>query len=216
MIITYYGHSLFALETAKGETIITDPYDESVGYPMGQLRGDIVTVSHEHHDHNNLSLIKGTPAVCRGTKVFTPLPGIRIMGYPSYHDGKKGAQRGQNTLFLIEADGLSILHLGDLGHTLDKEMIKALTPVDVLMVPVGGYYTIDAKEAAQVCRALGPKVIIPMHYRTAHSGGMPIAPVKDFLREMDASPQEMPLIRLTREDIGEQPPLALIVPRPIS
>ncbi len=215
MLITYYGHALFALETADGHTLVTDPYDDSVGYTIGRLQGDVVTVSHEHHDHNNISLVEGNPAVIRGEGVFDPLSNMRITGFPSFHDGQQGARRGRNTLYLMETDGLRLLHLGDLGHGLSPAACAALGRVDILMVPVGGYYTIDANQAVHLCHTLQPRIIIPMHYRTAASGRLPIAPVEDFLSALDVYPTPMPLLRVTKEDLFQQPHVALLTPRPL-
>ena len=213
MIITYYGHALFTLETASGSTLVTDPYDASVGYSMGTLAGDVVTVSHEHHDHNNVALVEGSPAVLRGDGVFLPLDGVRITGIPAFHDDSMGTHRGHNTLFLFEAEGLRVLHLGDLGHLLSEEVCRSLRPVDVLMVPVGGYYTIDANQAEQVIQALSPRIIIPMHYRTIQSGKLPIAPADDFLKLMGVAPTPMPLLRVTKQDLTQQPHIAYFTPK---
>ena len=215
MLITYYGHALFSLDTAEGHTLVTDPYDESVGYGMGKLKGEVVTVSHEHHDHNNISLLEGNPAVLRGEGTFAPLPGMRVTGFPSFHDGEQGALRGKNTIFLLEIDGLRLLHLGDLGHELNQDALEELGQVDILMVPVGGYYTIDAKQAVRLCHALHPYIILPMHYRTAASGRLPIAPVEYFLSALDVYPTPMPLLRVTKEDLYQQPHVALLTPRPL-
>jgi len=215
MLITYYGHSLFALETADGHTIVTDPFDDSVGYMMGRLQGEVVTVSHEHHDHSNVSLVEGKPVVLRCEGSFEPLLGVRITGIPTFHDTQEGRLRGRNTLFLIEVDGLRLLHLGDLGHDLSQAACAALGRVDILMVPVGGYYTIDATQAVRLCHALQPRMILPMHYRTTASSGLPIAPVEDFLNALDVYPAPMPLLRVTKEDLPQQPHVALLTPQPL-
>ena len=213
MIITYYGHALFTLETASGFTLVTDPYDASVGYSMGTLAGDVITISHEHHDHNNAALVEGPCAILRGEGVFNPLNGVRITGIPAFHDDSMGARRGNNTLFLFEVEGLRVLHLGDLGHLLSEEVCHSLRPVDVLMVPVGGFYTIDAAQAEQIIGALSPRIIIPMHYRTLQSGKLPIAPAEDFLKMMGVSPAPMPLLRVTKQDLTQQPHIALLTPK---
>jgi L-ascorbate metabolism protein UlaG (beta-lactamase superfamily) len=215
MIITYYGHSLFALEAADGHTLVTDPFDASVGYPMGHLQGEVVTVSHEHHDHNNTSLVEGSPVVIRGEGIYEPLPNVRVTGIPSFHDGDLGTRRGRNTLYLMEMDGLRLLHLGDLGHELNQADLNRLGRVDILMVPVGGYYTIDYNQAVALCQAMSPRIILPMHYRTAASGRLPIATVEDFLKALDVYPTPMPLLRVTREDLAAQPRVALLTPRPL-
>ncbi len=213
MIITYYGHSLFALEAADGHSLVTDPFDASVGYSMGHLQGDVVTVSHEHHDHNNTSLVEGSPVVIRGEGVYDPLPNVRVTGIPSFHDEDQGTHRGRNTLYLIEMEGLRLLHLGDLGHILDQAALNALGRIDILMVPVGGYYTIDSNQAVALCQALNPRIILPMHYRTQESGRLPIATVEDFLKALDVYPVPMPLLRVTKEDLTAQPRVALLTPR---
>lgn len=215
MIITYFGHALFSLETAGGATIVTDPYDASVGYSMGSLAGDVVTVSHEHHDHNNVELVEGSPEVIRGEGVFSPALGVRITGFPAFHDDSQGTRRGKNTLFLIEAEGLRVLHLGDLGHLLSEEVCRSLRPVDVMMLPVGGYYTIDANQAGDVIQALSPRIVIPMHYRTIQSAKLPIAPAEDFLNMMGVAPTPMPLLRVMKEDLSQQPHIALLNPKPL-
>lgn len=215
MIITYYGHSLFTMEAADGHTLVTDPFDASMGYPMGRLQGDVITVSHEHHDHNNTSMVDGSPVVIRGEGAYDPLPNVRVTGMPSFHDEDQGARRGRNTLYLIEMDGLRLLHLGDLGHELSRTVLNTLGRIDVLMVPVGGYYTIDHNQAASLCQALNPRIILPMHYRTKASERLPIATVEDFLKVLDVYPTPMPLLRVTREDLGAQPHVALLTPRPL-
>lgn len=213
MLITYFGHALFQLETAQGHVIVMDPYDASVGYPMGRLHGDVVTVSHEHHDHNNLSLVEGEPVILRGEGKYEPLPGLRVIGFSSFHDEAQGAKRGPNTMFLIEADGLRVLHLGDLGHTLTPEECGRVGRVDVLLTPVGGFYTIDAAQAEKVRHDLGARLAIPMHYKTESSARLPIAPVEDYLQLAGVTPSPMPLLRVTREDLSQQPKVALLVPK---
>ena len=210
MLITYYGHSLFQLETAEGHVIVMDPYDASVGYPMGRLQGDVVTVSHEHHDHNNLSLVGGEPAVLRGEGKFEPLPGLRVTGYASFHDDQQGTKRGLNTIFAVEADGLRVLHLGDLGHLLPPEECGRIGRADVLLVPVGGFYTIDAAQAEKLRNDLGARITIPMHYKAEETARLPIAPVDDFLQLAGATPSPMPLLRVTKEDLSQQPKIALL------
>lgn len=166
MRLTWYGHSCFLLETAENKRLLTDPCDPESGYRLSGLQADAVAVSHDHHDHNYVKAVKGAPKIVKKTGV-TELDGYTITGFPSYHDSVKGRQRGANVLFLIEAEGLRVLHLGDLGHTLPEATIAAIGPVDVLLCPIGGRFTIDAKEARAVTDALSPSVVIPMHYRTA-------------------------------------------------
>ena len=165
-----------------GIKIITDPYTPGGDIKYGEIResADIVTMSHEHFDHNNAAAIGGNPKVIKEA-VTTESSGIEFKGTPTYHDNIKGSQRGKNTIFCFEVDGIRICHLGDLGHQLDDKQVTTLGEVDILLIPVGGFYTIDAKVATQVCNQIKPRVIIPMHYRTDKCS-FPITGVDEFIR----------------------------------
>jgi len=139
---------------------------------------DIVTVSHEHSDHNNVAAVKGNPEVVRET---AKVKGLEFKGIPTYHDTVQGQQRGKNTIFCFEVDGIRICHLGDLGHSLSDKQLAELGKVDILLIPVGGYFTIDAEVASQICGRLAPRVVIPMHYKTDKCF-LPIADADEFLQ----------------------------------
>jgi L-ascorbate metabolism protein UlaG (beta-lactamase superfamily) len=145
-----------------------------------QESADIVTVSHEHHDHNNVAAVQGNPKVVKGT-VTVEVNGIKFKGIPTYHDDAGGEMRGTNTIFCFEIDGIRLCHLGDLGHQLSDEQVAGVGKVDILFIPVGGYFTIDAKGATEVSDRLKPRVIIPMHFRTDRYSG-PLVGVDEFLR----------------------------------
>lgn len=182
MQIKYLGHSAFAIISAGGTKIITDPYTTSPDLTYGEITesADVVTVSHDHHDHCNVAAVGGDPQVLRAVGSATAA-GIRFKGVLSYHDEDGGRLRGNNVIFCFEVDRVKVCHLGDLGHRLDGKQLREIDGVDVLLIPVGGYYTIDARVATAVCEQLKPKVIIPMHYRT--DKGLPsIAGVDEFLR----------------------------------
>jgi len=181
MEITWYGHACFRLRD-KGATFVTDPYDQSIGYTLPKIRADIVTVSHDHADHNYVSGIKGAPKVVDGPGEYE-IKGVFITGIATFHDRKKGAQRGRNTVFLLEFNGLTICHLGDLGHIPTQAQVEALSDVDVLLIPVGGVSTIGAPQAAEVISLLEPKIVIPMHYKTK-ALTLKLASVNRFLQEM--------------------------------
>ena len=181
MEITWYGHACFRMRD-KGATVVTDPYDQSIGYTLPKVRADIVTVSHNHADHNYVSGIKGAPKVVDGPGEYE-IKGVFITGIATFHDGKKGAQRGRNTVFLFEFDGLTICHLGDLGHVPTQAQVETLSDVDVLLIPVGGISTIAASQAAEVVSLLEPKIVIPMHYKTK-ALTLKLASVNRFLQEM--------------------------------
>lgn len=181
------GHASFKLK-GKTATIVTDPYDaELVGfkYPKGTV-ADIVTISHSHTDHNNVKAIEGSPLVISGPGEYEA-KGVDIQGVATWHDTSGGKDRGKNTVYRIDIDGISVVHLGDLGHKLTEEQEELLGDVDVLLIPVGGFYTIDAKTALEVVTQLEPTLVIPMHYRTAKHDQKTfsvISGVDQFLREM--------------------------------
>ena len=163
-----------------GIKIITDPYVTGGDLSYGEIResADIVTVSHEHGDHNNVAAVRGNPEAVRGT---TKIRGIEFKGIPTYHDEAGGSKRGDNTIVCLEVDGVGVCHLGDLGHQLSNRQVAEVGRIDILLIPVGGVYTIDAKVATEVCNQLKPKVIIPMHYKNDKCG-FPIAGVDEFLQ----------------------------------
>ncbi|MEN6636160.1 MAG: MBL fold metallo-hydrolase [Clostridiaceae bacterium] len=165
MQITWYGHSCFLLTSESGYSILTDPCDPETGYELHDLVCDAVTISHEHQDHNCLAIVAGSPEILRTPGEF--LAGkIPVTGYSSYHDETEGARRGDNVVFLYQIDGLKVLHLGDLGHMLSDEVIEKIGDVDVLLSPIGGVFTLNAKMATELADRLHAKVLIPMHYKT--------------------------------------------------
>lgn len=181
MKIKFLGHAAFLITSDTGLKIITDPYATEPGLTYGEINesADIVTVSHGHHDHNNVAAVKGNPeAVSRAGRSI--VKGIELKGIASYHDDVGGRRAGNNLMFCFELDGVTVCHLGDLGHRLDDRQVKEIGRVDILLLPVGGNYTIDAKVATGVCNQLKPRVIIPMHYKTEK--GIPgISGVEGFL-----------------------------------
>lgn len=163
MDITYLGHSSFRMRT-KNTFVVTDPYDSTkVGLKMPKVTANIVSVSHDHFDHNCLDNVKDYKRVVAGPGEYEIMD-VSILGYPSYHDDKKGMDRGKNTIYVFEMEGLRACHLGDLGHTLNNSMVDKIGDIDILMVPVGGEYTIGPSEALEVVRAIEPNIIIPMHF----------------------------------------------------
>ncbi len=165
MQITWYGHSCFLLTSESGYSILTDPCDPETGYELHDLVCDAVTISHEHHDHNCLAIVAGSPEIMRTPGEF--LAGeIPVTGFSSYHDDAKGTNRGENVVFLYQIDGLKVLHLGDLGHMLSDDVIEKIGDVDVLLAPIGGVFTLNAKMATELADRLHAKVLIPMHYKT--------------------------------------------------
>jgi L-ascorbate metabolism protein UlaG (beta-lactamase superfamily) len=165
MDISYLGHASFRIK-GRDATLITDPFDpKSVGLKFPKTEADIVTISHGHSDHNFLDNIDSTKMIIDGPGEYEIMD-VSVIGIPSYHDDKKGELRGRNTIYVIEMDSLRIAHLGDLGHILKEKDIDAMGDIDVLMIPVGGEYTINANQAAEVARSIEAKIIIPMHFQT--------------------------------------------------
>lgn len=184
MKIKWIGHACFLLEGKEGR-LITDPYDEKIPYRPPDFTAEVITVSHEHSDHNAVGRVKGNPTVIRGEGAHSAA-GIPFQGIASFHDEVSGAQRGENIIFSFEMEGIRLAHLGDLGHPLTNAQAAALAGVEVLFVPVGGYFTIDPEEAAALIKKLpNLKVIVPMHYKTDRLGkDFPIAPVENFARKV--------------------------------
>ncbi len=166
MNIKWYGHSSFLLTSQSGLKIFTDPCGPETGYTLHDIEADIVTMSHQHSDHNYLDAIKGTPVVLQEAGVFER-DGIRITGIASFHDEVEGKKRGSNLIFMFELDGLRIAHLGDIGMLPSEEVFTALGKLDVLLCPVGGTYTIDPPAACKIANRTCARVFIPMHYQTA-------------------------------------------------
>jgi L-ascorbate metabolism protein UlaG (beta-lactamase superfamily) len=177
--IKFLGHSSFKVTSNTGTTIITDPYHTAKEFLLSEINesADIVTVSHEHPDHNNIEAIQGNPQVVKGS---VKIKGIEFKTVLSYHDNVEGKERGNNLIFTFKIDGINVCHLGDLGHPLNGQQLTEIGQVDVLLVPVGGGFTIGATDATDICAQIKPKVIIPMHYKTA--GLQFLEDVGDFLR----------------------------------
>ena len=165
MKIEYLGHSSFKLTESTGTSVVCDPYDSSVGFKMGKVRADAVTVSHGHFDHNNFKAVEGNPIVL-DKECSYDLPGVEIDSIKSFHDRQRGKKRGENLIFKFRMDGIDICHLGDLGEDCSSELIDLLLPVNVLLIPVGGTYTMTAEMAKEYVDRIMPDIVIPMHYKS--------------------------------------------------
>ena len=170
--ITWHGHSCFKIEAA-GHSAVIDPYTGVPGYPELSLTAGEVYTSHGHDDHGWIQAVR--------TEAEAGESPFRVTTVECFHDPKRGALRGENKITIFEVLGKRIAHLGDLGHLLSEEQVKAVGKCDVILIPVGGYYTIDAQEAKKTADALDPTVIIPMHYRTGGYGFDVIGEPEDFL-----------------------------------
>lgn len=187
MEIKYLGHSSFFIKTDKTR-VLMDPFDPKfIGLKFAKTEADIVTVSHQHQDHNYLAVIGGEPLVIDLPGEFEK-NGVRVFGFKSYHDKKKGEERGDNIIFKIKSEGIDILHCGDLGFVPDDDFIDQLGTIDILMVPVGGFYTIDSTEAVELVKKIEPSITIPMHYghdKLSPDLASKLAPLNEFLKKMD-------------------------------
>ncbi len=195
MEITYLGHSSFRIK-GKSAVLVTDPFSsEKVGLKFPKhVEADIVTVSHEHPDHNDAAVVEGTPYVVHGPGEYE-IKGVGVVGISTFHDAENGQTRGKNAVYRYDFEGLSIVHLGDLGHLLSSSQVDDLDTVNILFVPVGGVSTINAEQAVQVINDIEPDIVIPMHYGRpeldqATYGAM--TPVSEFLKaigKVDVVPQ---------------------------
>ncbi|HID87044.1 MAG TPA: lactamase [Anaerolineae bacterium] len=181
MEIVWYGHACFRLRGKEG-SVVTDPYDKTIGYHLPRLSANVVTVSHDHPGHSYVRGVRGHPKIIAGPGEYE-VKGIFIFGIPAFHDRKQGKQRGRNTVYLFEFEDLTICHLGDLGHVPAQPQVEALSDIDVLLIPVGALHTLNASMAAEVINLLEPRIVVPMHYKTDVVKAR-LAPLRKFLKEM--------------------------------
>jgi L-ascorbate metabolism protein UlaG (beta-lactamase superfamily) len=188
MEITYLGHASFRLKGKKA-IVVTDPYDQTIGLKFPKTSADIVTKSHEHDDHNAVALVGGEAFVVDGPGEYE-IKEVKIVGAASFHDEKEGKEKGKNVIFNIKMDGLWVCHLGDLGQAeLTNNQMEVIGRVDILLVPVGGVYTIDASVATKIVAELEPKIVIPMHFLDSDSN-LKLEPAEKFLKEMGTEKTE--------------------------
>jgi L-ascorbate metabolism protein UlaG (beta-lactamase superfamily) len=185
MKIKWYGHSAFQITTDSGTRIIIDPYESgafggSIAYGSITDEADIVLTSHDHGDHNYIKGIRGKFVHIKQAGEYEE-KGVKIKAIPTFHDKSKGEERGTNLVFVVSADDTVVIHLGDLGHTLDSSTLQNIGKADILLVPVGGFFTIDAEEATQVMNDIDPTITIPMHYKT-ESASLPIEGLDGFIK----------------------------------
>lgn len=213
MKIRYLGHSCFEFTESTGTTIVTDPYGD-VGFFMPNTRADAVTISHSHYDHNNAKAVDGNPVIFDREGQYE-IGGVNLSAIKSYHDDENGNKRGENLIFKFRMDGVEICHLGDLGEECSSSLIEALLPIHVLLVPVGGNYTIDARQAKEYVDRIMPSYVIPMHYKTK---GLNIDVEKpddfiDLFDEEDVEELETSEIELFRDDVTEEQTKLILMER---
>lgn len=203
MKIQWLGHACFLLTSSSGVRVLTDPFDPSVGYPVPAVEAEIVTTSHQHSDHNYTQAVKGAFQLIDSAGSYS-VKGIDVVGVDTFHDDAGGSKRGKNLIFRFTIDGLTVAHCGDLGHPLSPEQARAVGPVDVLIVPVGGYYTIDALTAKGVAEQLKARLTVPMHFKTSVMN-FPITTVDPFIEAMGRAQRAGATeIEVTRESLPAQ------------
>lgn len=208
MHISWLGHSAFKFQgkgVSDAITVVVDPFhSEKIGLKLPRLEADIVTSSHNHDDHNNIAAVKGDPFVITQAGEYE-VKGVFIEGVDSYHDDAKGAKRGNNVIFRFEIEDLSITHLGDLGTELDNKQLERLEGTDILLIPVGGVYTIDAQKAVAVINQLEPRIVIPMHYQVP---GLKLpetlGSLESFLKAIAVKPRMEEKLKIIKKDLPQE------------
>ncbi len=213
MKIQFLGHSCFKLTESTGTTVITDPYQD-VGYELPDgLTADAVTVSHDHYDHNNVAAVKTKKIINK--EGFYELPGVEITGIKSYHDEQEGKLRGENVIYKFRMDGMDICHLGDLGEDCSAELIEMLLPVNILLIPVGGTYTLDAERAKEYVDRIMPDIVIPMHYKSKYLT-IDLDRAQGFLDKFDDENVDVcrkDVLEFSREDLTEESTKIILMER---
>jgi len=209
MIIQYYGHSCFKITTkpaGRGQedvTIFIDPFDNSVGLLPPQGTADLVLVTHDHHDHNNIEAIKGNPKVINIPGEYS-IKGVNIIGTNTFHDDKKGSERGQNTIYTFETEDIRVCHMGDLGSDLTEKQLEEINGVDILMIPIGGKYTIDYKKAMEIVKKIEPNMVLPIHYKI-NGSTVDVDDEKKFCSEMaNCRREKSSKINIKKKDLEEK------------
>ena len=224
MLIQYGGHDEFLLTLDGNFRILIDPYNEKVGHPTPPLQADVVLVTHHHFDHDAVDRVTPPARVIDTPGTHTLAPGVMVQAVQVDHDPERGTLRGKNLMYRLEAEGLSLVHFGDLGVDLStaaqadvdfdlQAASRLIQQADIWLIPIGGYYTIDTQAALRMILAYEPRVVIPMHYKTAVNESWPITTAEDFLAARPGW-EACDLLRVTKEDLSCQPATAVLKPNP--
>lgn len=206
MILTWLGHSCFKLQDKigpDGVTVVTDPFGKQFGLKAPNCEADIITVSHDHEDHNNVSALRGNPFVVNCAGEYD-IKNVLIEGVDSFHDDVQGSGRGRNLIFRFEIDDISVVHLGDLGQSLDDAQLEKLAGTDILLIPVGGKYTLDAKKAVDVIAQIEPRIVVPMHYKTDELKIEGLDGVDKFIKEFGLTPSYEEKLKISKKDLPQE------------
>lgn len=210
--IRWFGHNCFRIKSREA-TVLMDPVGKKTGYTVSKQTADIVTVSHEHPGHNNVAMVKPEYALINGPGEYE-LNNIFVTGIRTYHDKVKGAERGYNTIYELDMDGMRIAHLGDLGHTPDEQSIERIESIDILFVPAGGGPLLSPSEIAELVGTISPKMVIPMQFRTG-KGDTNREPVDAFCKHLGIEiPNAVDKLNVKASDLSDQ--MQLVVMEPVS
>lgn len=211
MEIDWFGHACFRLKSREA-TLITDPYSKEIGLAFPRPRGDIVTISHDHPGHSYDDGVKGEPKVIDGPGEYE-IKNVFVTGVQTAHDKKNGKERGANTVYVIEMDGLRICHLGDLGHIPTQPQAEAIGDVDVLLLPVGGVSTITGNEAAEIVGLIEPHIVIPMHFANEKLK-FKLETTAKFFKEMGLKGgKPVETLKVTKDSLPSETQIVLLEPK---
>lgn len=209
MNIYWFGQASYLIKTANGKRLLIDPFAEGIGYTPFKGSVDLVTISHNHYDHNFTGFLENNPTIINSLGNHTT-DFCKVTGIKSFHDGTKGSERGDNIIFKYTIDDITLCHLGDLGHDLDEDTLKEIGNVDILFIPVGEVYTLDVKAATNVAKKINPKFIVPMHYKTKFLN-IPLVGVDKFLMEMkDYETENVSIFSVNKDDLNTDSKIILI------
>lgn len=211
MTISWFGQSCFRIEAKEG-SILTDPFSKDIGLKTPKIKDDLVLVSHNHYDHNNVEGAGPETFIIKNPGEYEK-NGIAVLGIHSYHDKSEGKERGSNTIYVIKAEDMTVCHLGDLGQEkLDEKQVEEIGDVDILMIPVGGSYTINYKEAVEAISQIEPKIVIPMHYKVKDLN-IDIESADKFVKELGLTPEKVDKFKIIKKNLPtEEVKLVMFTP----
>ena len=199
MNITWFGHSCFRLEVKEG-SVLVDPFSKEIGLRPPKIKDDLVLITHHHYDHDNVADADPKPFIIDGPGEYEK-QGIYVRGVQSFHDKSGGKERGMNTIYVIKAEDVIVCHMGDIGQEkLDEKQVEDIGDVDILMIPVGGTYTVDHKEAVGIIGQIEPKIVIPMHYKLKDLK-IEIAGPEKFLKEIGLTPEKVDKLKIAKKNL---------------
>lgn len=208
MEITWYGHSCFRITERGRASVVTDPFGENLGYEVPRLKADVVTISHDAPGHNHIDAVRGAEHIITGPGEYE-IGGVFIIGVPTYN--KESEHTRLNVIYVLDFEGLSVAHLGDLDHVPNQSMIESLGSIDVALVPVGGGSALGSSQAAEVVSLLEPSIVVPMHFQTEALRGLELDPVDRFLKEMGVNTiAAEPMLKVTPSSLPEQTQVILL------